>query len=299
MQDSRRRCGMNWRRMTWTPGFCLQLRWRTLSHRIRYWTFSAVKVRKKKNVSVHCDVCPQACMYVSGPLLNAAVSVPLESREISKRDWADFLCLFWCTFIESSVQGTRDADSHGGGSPRRKRRRLFNGTGQAPSNSIDAPFQEILAPFKVRSYNFVSFLLLLGIASGVPADLLLDRRPWAHWSWRCHFSNRSSSSLASSSPSLSVRLWCRFSIPILKAAIQPFPSLISALHRLSLSLACLLSGADWCGFSGLRGRGAWKFNLIAINLVQRWSHHPADETLDIMVYMLCDGEAEDVGMGFN
>jgi len=73
------------------------------------------------------------------------------------------------------VQGTRDADSHGSGSPRRKRRRLFNGTGQAPSNSIDAPFQEILAPFKVRSYNFVSFLLLLGIASGVPADLLLDR----------------------------------------------------------------------------------------------------------------------------
>lgn len=48
----------------------------------------------------------------------------------------------------------------------------------------------------------------------------------------------------------------KFSILILKAAIQPFPSLISALHRLSLSLACLLSGADWCGFSGLRGRGA-------------------------------------------
>jgi hypothetical protein len=62
--------------------------------------------------------------------------------------------------------------------------------------------------------------LLLGIASGVPADLLLDRLPWAHCSWRCHFCNRSSSSLASSSPSLSVRLWCQFSIPILKAATQ-------------------------------------------------------------------------------
>lgn len=42
----------------------------------------------------------------------------------------------------------------------------------------------------------------------------------------------------------------------LKLQLKPFPSLISALHKLSLSLACLLSGADWCGFSGLRGRGA-------------------------------------------
>ncbi|CAK9205074.1 unnamed protein product [Sphagnum troendelagicum] len=57
---------------------------------------------------------------------------------------------------ESSVQGTRDADSHGSGSPRRKRRRLFNGTGQAPSNSIDAPFQEILAPFKTGVDSLVS-----------------------------------------------------------------------------------------------------------------------------------------------
>ncbi|KAH8933530.1 hypothetical protein BDL97_18G034200 [Sphagnum fallax] len=49
---------------------------------------------------------------------------------------------------ETSVQGTYDDADSQGGSPRPKRRRLFKGTVQSPSNSDPAAFQEMLAPFK-------------------------------------------------------------------------------------------------------------------------------------------------------
>jgi hypothetical protein len=52
------------------------------------------------------------------------------------------------TFTETSVQGTYDDADSQGGSPRPKRRRLFKGTVQSPSNSDPAAFQEMLAPFK-------------------------------------------------------------------------------------------------------------------------------------------------------
>jgi hypothetical protein len=54
------------------------------------------------------------------------------------------------TFTETSVQGTYDDADSQGGSPHPKRRRLFKGTVQSPSNSDPEAFQEMLAPFKVR-----------------------------------------------------------------------------------------------------------------------------------------------------
>jgi hypothetical protein len=62
------------------------------------------------------------------------------------------------TFTETSVQGTYDDADSQGGSPRPKRRRLFKGTVQSPSNSDPAAFQEMLAPFKVRRLLSLLFL---------------------------------------------------------------------------------------------------------------------------------------------
>ncbi len=82
LQDFRRPCGTNWRKMIWTPGgFCLQLRWRLTAaacyHRIQSWTFSVVKVRASG-----C-VCPSA---VSLPIpLSVSLSACRLNRVVSNR----------------------------------------------------------------------------------------------------------------------------------------------------------------------------------------------------------------------
>ncbi len=164
--------------MTWTLGFCLQLRWATTPwYRIQqppYTTLSVVKVRKHVYVLLQCDddvleafvlrefsIMPAICLILQETKLHAPLSVHI-------------------TFTETSVQETYDDADSQGGSPRPKRRRLFKGTVQSPSNSDPAAFQEMLAPFKVRRLLSL-FLPPLFSRSPQACILLLDRLVQHRW----------------------------------------------------------------------------------------------------------------------